>query len=587
MAAGNATVQPTRSLWEMIRSHPTGFWFIFWGELAERCSYYGMMAILARYLSEKMDLGDGAANNWVSYFKAACYFLPLLGGFLADNYLGKYRLIIIFSIPYILGHVVLAVPEITYTIIALGLLAMGSGAIKPNISTLMGMTYDQKRPGDDQLRTMAFGMFYMAINIGAFVSYAMLPKLRDWFDYHWAFMFPAVLMGVSFLLFAIGKPFYAVETISKHVATPQEWAEKKLTLRRIAGVFLTITFFWAIFDQSHTTWIFFARDFTDLSLFGWRIAPDAVGAINPFLIVLFVPLLTVFWNQLAARGVIPRATDKIMIGFILTAVTMGIMSLAGYLVPKYEVRPALKGNDKDAPYILTTPDKVSEETREIFKKDDQLKVAPPMQNVQTVSLLWVIQNKTPEVTKEPGKATVVWGANEKDKVVLTWADHSVQPEVAIDSENRVTVSGPNSMTVTYEGEAKVSTKKVVDAKDKVSIWWEVLAFVALTLAEVLISVTGLELAFVVSPNSMKSFVTALWLLTVGIANLLINAQVGRFYEGWNPGVYFAFLTGLMVLVIGAFVFVALRFNILAAEQARIAAEAAAAARLAEGSAPPA
>src|SRR5438445_4987969 len=105
--------------------------------------------------------------------------MPLSGGILAHLFLGKYRLFVIFSIPYILGHIILADEGYWLSIVALGLLAMGSGVIKPNISTLMGMTYDQQRPGNEQLRSMAFGMFYMAINIGAAISYAALPQIRD------------------------------------------------------------------------------------------------------------------------------------------------------------------------------------------------------------------------------------------------------------------------------------------------------------------------------------------------------------------------------------------------------------------------
>ena len=104
------------------------------------------------------------------------------------------------------------------------------------------------------------------------------------------------------------------------------------------------------------------------------------------------------------------------------------------------------------------------------------------------------------------------------------------------------------------------------ADRKVSIWWEVLAFITLTLAEVLISITGLELAFVVAPPSMKSFVTALWLMTVAIANFFINAPVGRLYSTMSPGNYHLMLTGLMVVVIVVFFFVAQRFNQMAKEQ---------------------
>lgn len=484
--AETTIAKPTPGILETLLNHPAGFWFIFWGELAERCSYYGMMSILARFVSEGLilsgetkGLGDASGNTWVSFFKAACYFLPLAGGILADQFLGKYRLIVIFSIPYILGHLILANETYWLTIVALGLLAMGSGVIKPNISTLMGMTYDQKRPGNEQLRSMAFGMFYMAINIGAAISYAVLPQIRDDYGYSIAFMCPAVLMGVSFLIFAIGKPFYAVEKIERRASTPQERQEKMNTLLQVGGLFLVVTFFWAVFDQSHTTWVYFARDFTDLKLLSnpvtaaelglpdvWifsaplsfmsrPFSPEQFGVLNPILIVLFVPLLQVFWNVMERKaGLHMRPTDKMMVGFVLTALTMGVLALAGYMCGSYT-------EIQDANGVL---------------------------------------------------------------------------------------------------------RRTVPDSSKVTIWWEVLAFVLLTLAEVLISVTGLELAFVAAPASLKSFVTAMWLLTVGLANLFINAPVGRLYADMRPGNYFLLLTGMMFAVMFAFYFIAQRFNRASAAQ---------------------
>src|SRR5438046_1846127 len=85
-------------------THPTGFWFFFWGEFAERCSYYGMRAILPLYMTQRLLLSDDQAAEWYSYFKAACYLLPLLGGYLADHWFGKYRTIVAFSVPYVLGQ---------------------------------------------------------------------------------------------------------------------------------------------------------------------------------------------------------------------------------------------------------------------------------------------------------------------------------------------------------------------------------------------------------------------------------------------------------------------------------------------------
>ncbi|HEX4073395.1 MAG TPA: hypothetical protein VHX68_19595, partial [Planctomycetaceae bacterium] len=132
--------------------HPLGFWFFFWGEFAERCSFYGMKTILPVYLTGVLLFADtrgGAIMNW---FKMGCYLLPLLGGYLADRFFWKYWTIVGFSIPYVLGHFILGIPNEWALVIALMLLAGGSGVIKPNISTLMGLTYDQKRPGQEQLR---------------------------------------------------------------------------------------------------------------------------------------------------------------------------------------------------------------------------------------------------------------------------------------------------------------------------------------------------------------------------------------------------------------------------------------------------
>jgi POT family proton-dependent oligopeptide transporter len=285
----------------------------------------------------------------------------------------------------------------------------------------------------------------MAINIGAAISYAVLPGIRDNYSYQVAFICPAALMTISFLIFAAGKPFYAVEKIERRKSTAEESREKLATLMRVGGVFLVVTFFWAVFDQSHTTWVYFARDFTDLKLFGQEFSPEQFGTLNPVLIVIFVPLFQVGWTLLERFGGIRiRPTDKMMLGFILTAITMGILAYAGFSCGAYT---------EDA-----------------------------------------------------------------------------------------------------------AGRRTVEEASKVTIWWEVAAFIFLTSAEVLISVTGLELAFVVAPASMKSFVTAMWLLTVGIANLFINAPLGRLYAYMPPGEYFAILTGIMIAVMIAFFFVAQQFT---------------------------
>src|SRR5262245_49235505 len=119
-------------------THPKGFWFIFFGELAERCSFYGMRILLVMYLVQVFEYPEHRAFMVMHLYMAACYFAPLLGGFVADRFLGKYWTIVGFSVPYVAGQFVVGLSDEYLMYGALGLLALGSGVIKPNISTLMG-----------------------------------------------------------------------------------------------------------------------------------------------------------------------------------------------------------------------------------------------------------------------------------------------------------------------------------------------------------------------------------------------------------------------------------------------------------------
>jgi dipeptide/tripeptide permease len=433
------------------RGHPTGFWFIFWGEFAERSSYYGMRAILAKYMSEELGLGQANAGTYMSFFIAACYFLPLLGGWVADRFFGKYWTIVGFSIPYIMGHVILGIEEIPFMVIALTLLAMGSGVIKPNISSLMGLTYDQQRPGLTQLRSNAFAVFYFSINVGAAISQFAMPPLRTSYGYAIAFMFPAILMVFAFAFFAMGKKYYAKETVGYVPTSPEERAERWRVLGRVLGLFVLCTFFWAIFDQSASTWIFFANACMNLYIFGYKVDPDQVQAFNAVFIIALLPLVQALWKSLDERGIKVRATDKMIAGFAITASCMGVMALSAYLAGTAEL--------------------------------------------VTVG--------------EAGKEITEW---------------------------------------------------VVADANKVTIWWQIFAYLLLTVAEILISVTGLELAYTAAPKAMSGFVTGCWLLTVGMANLFINAYLTRLYTVMQPAIYFTLLTVLMLVVSFAFVIVARRFN---------------------------
>jgi POT family proton-dependent oligopeptide transporter len=463
-------------------THPPAFWFFFWGEFAERSSYYGMRAILLLYLMEILRFPAGVANPIYFWFKMGCYFLPLVGGYLADRFFGKYWTIVGFSVPYIMGHFILGWPNRIALAIALVLLACGSGVIKPNISTLMGMTYDQKRPGKAALRTAAFLWFYFAINVGALISQIALPAIRA--HYAWdaeghvlvddqgnptaeaqrgyaiAFQVPAWLMVGSFLTFALGKRFYGVEEPGRREISPEERREQWNTLMRLFGIFALMIFFWMAYEHNDTLWVLFARDYVNRHVF-WQsrpVPPDQIQSLNPAFVLILIPLFNVLFRWLDPQVHIFTPMRKILAGFALTAAASGIVSAAAFL-----------------------------------------------------------------------------------------------SERAIGADT-----------------IRTATSLTVAPADQVSIVWMVVAYIVLTVAEVLLYGTMLELAYAAAPPNMKSFVTACFLVTNTLGNLL-NSFISPLYGGSLtdppdergrilPGQFFG-LTALVVVVatIG-FYFVGRRFE---------------------------
>ncbi len=562
--------------------HPTGFWFFFWGEFAERCSYYGMRAILALYMTDRLGVSEGNAGTFMALFIAACYFFPLVGGYIADNYFGKYWTIVGFSIPYVIAQCLIGIEDKYVVFGTLVLLAMGSGVIKPNISTLMGLTYDQQRRGQDQLRTSAFSWFYMSINIGAALSQFAMPWLRTEYGYQTAFLFPAGLMAMALLIFAMGKPFYAREMIERKVigapgdyipdgrtvtgipvrytvVTPEEKAAdrklKVLVLSRIGALFLTVMFFWAIFDQAASTWIFFANTYMDTTVFGINAPADAIQAFNPVFIIILVPISVWLFKSLARKGYKIKATQKMTVGFILTGLSMVIMSLSGFLAGAKQ--DTLKLTTAEGVLFLPMPTDLK-----LSEASGSTTIGTGVR-VTGADFAW--DNQKEKLFLASGKVILADGR----EIPITKGHLST---TALPTGDELTRSGgvlePKlksaedlaKIEATDNDKATLEVTGWVKPEERVTVWWQILAYLIITVAEVLISVTGLELAFVAAPQSMKSFVTACWLAVVFLANLLINAPITQLYPIMTPGMYFAMMGVAMIVVVIVFQPIAVRFN---------------------------
>src|SRR5205809_5679956 len=198
-------------------SHPPGLYVLFFTELWERYSFYSMMAILNLYMNESLHFDVAHVGRVYGAYTAGVYFLPLFGGLLADRVLGFNRAIIIGGVLMMFGHLVLGIELMPFFYSGLILLACGSGLLKPNVSTIVGNLY-RSRP---ELRDQGFNIFYVGINLGAFVSPLTVSWLRTNYGWSIAFMSAAVAMLFSLVTF-IGFNRYVAEAATKVPMTSTE-----------------------------------------------------------------------------------------------------------------------------------------------------------------------------------------------------------------------------------------------------------------------------------------------------------------------------------------------------------------------------
>jgi POT family proton-dependent oligopeptide transporter len=287
--------------------YPPQVKYIVGNEACERFSFYGMASILVLYMNEHLLYPERDAKAYYHLFIMATYLTPLVGGWLADRFFGRYGTILWISLAYVLGHAVLATWETrTGLLVGLGLVAAGAGGIKPCVSAFVG---DQFGAGERTLLQRIYGWFYWIINLGSFTSKILVPVLLLWRGPRLAFALPGVLMAVALAVFWAGRRHYVVALPSgpnphgllrvvghavRRLGTgapgqhwldgardrhPEEAIQGAKAVFRIMGVFAAVTLFWALFDQKGSSWVFQARHL-DLTLFGHTYSPAQLQATH-------------------------------------------------------------------------------------------------------------------------------------------------------------------------------------------------------------------------------------------------------------------------------------------------------------------
>lgn len=347
--------------------YPKSIIFIIGNEFCERFSYYGMKAILVLYFRYIMEYTDNSATQAYHIFSMACYFTPVLGAIIADSFLGKFWTILSISIVYAAGNVLLSFASIqgtaALTFLGLGLIALGTGGIKPCVSAFGGDQFDQEKQQTELQKF--FSWFYVSINAGSLISTFLTPILRQDVScngrsdcYPLAFGVPAVLMVAALVLFIVGKfitnyvmvppqkdnvvvmvckcVFHALSRKMFSKAERKEhwldYAEDQYTSNTIKDVkalmgvlflYLPLPIFWALFDQQGSRWTLQATRMNG-KLGGFTIKPDQIQVINPLLIILMIPLFNYVVYPALGKVKLNRPLQRMTIGGILAGVAFFI-----------------------------------------------------------------------------------------------------------------------------------------------------------------------------------------------------------------------------------------------------------------------
>ncbi|MBJ7283693.1 MAG: POT family MFS transporter [Akkermansiaceae bacterium] len=317
---------------------PPGIPYIIGNEAAERFSFYGMRTILVVFMLQYLHFMDGAGgraltgNQAVEYyhqFASWVYFTPLLGALVADIFLGKYLTILWLSIVYCLGHAALACMGYYenspwWLFAGLLLICIGSGGIKPCVSAHVG---DQFGGKNQKLLSRVYNWFYFSINFGSFFSTLLTPWLLEKYGPHWAFGVPGVLMAIATLMFWLGRNrFVHVPPSGRRFFKEAFSREGIVALGKLIPLFFFIAVFWSLYDQTGSSWVLQAEQM-DLRFLGVTWLESQVQAVNPILVLVFIPLFTFVIYPWCNKIFSLTPLRKIGLGMILMTVSFALVTL--------------------------------------------------------------------------------------------------------------------------------------------------------------------------------------------------------------------------------------------------------------------
>ena len=323
--SNDANIDSTKTLF----GHPMGLYVLFFTEMWERFSYYGMRAILVLYLvtqtgGDNPGLGwtDGEALSLYGWYTMMVYVMSIPGGIIADKFLGQKKSVYVGGVLLLLGHSILAVEQMWAFYSGLVLIVLGVGMLKPNISTMVGGLY---KKGDIR-RDKGFTIFYIGINVGAFLSSIIVGYVGEVHGWHYGFGLAGFGMLLGLVQYAVGqKHLRNVGNFLGNSENEEEIEAMKNPLTKIEKdrvvvlllSFVLVILFWGAFEQAGGLMNIYTKTKTDRMLFGMEIPASWFQSLNALFIVIFGTVVAGFWAKRKLKGKEASSLFKMIMGLII------------------------------------------------------------------------------------------------------------------------------------------------------------------------------------------------------------------------------------------------------------------------------
>ncbi|MDR1544793.1 MAG: peptide MFS transporter [Prevotellaceae bacterium] len=487
----------------MFKNHPKGLYALALANTGERFGYYTMLAIFMLYLQAKFGFSALVAGQIYGGFLAAVYFMPLIGGFLADKF-GFGKMITGGIVVMFLGYLLLSLPFLTPIVLAtekftmfaaLALIAIGTGLFKGNLQVLVGNLYDA--PEYQRQRDNGFSLFYMAINIGAmFAPYAANRMVAHFGTYNAGFAVACVSLVVSIGIYLAFRPWYRHADMGKKAVV--DTSSVQLTAEQIKSriialllVFAVVIFFWMSFHQNGATMTLFARDYTTHSVFGL----DRIGfnIWNLVAIVIAVYALFSMFQSEKIRGKI------ISVVVFIVAVGGLIINYKGISVNIFGWLLQYSGQDAE---VTASP--------ELFQQFNPFFVVCLTPVSMAIFAALARRKKEPSTPFKIGLGMLVAAVG---FMVLAFASFGL--------------ASPADLPPVEAGQEPIG----LDAASRVSTNWLISTYLILTFGELLLSPMGISFVSKVAPPKYKGMMMGCWFAATAIGNYLVSVIAGIWETG--------------------------------------------------------